>query len=604
MKEKLEAFKLRSKLTFNKIIYPLLGNISISKEKRIAIEILQDSITICQFDGKNQIKKIFNEKIEVEKDQTLEKNPEIYQEKISEIVLKNKLNNYEANVIIPTSSCEIKKITLPVPEEDIANDNEIIFQNFDNKAKNINFWITLGYFTDLKETDIVSYQILSKNEETLELDLIIAKANIDKINSYKNILNYCGLDANLFEPKIFSIINSILIKKQDIKQYQLGILEYSSEQSYFATVSENSFNLTNLDITRSDKILLKQLENMENPEGPFWSEVFERAMQNASSLIEEINNDENNKMKLKEIYLFSELEKIKNFSNGIKNKFSNMIIKEISLIKNKNLELEIKDNLVDYDTLKEYLFDTKNIKLSKKVDKNFPVTYLDVNKIYPVIGNSLRYVNSFNIKKKLIPQFLINLNPENYKYIDNNKIKTSNYFLNLITVFLLVIFSAIIFLNYPVYIEKSKTLQQHPSIVQEYDRKLKEIQSINGGFKKIDKNIKLANEVQGYTNQYYKLILNTPEIVPQGVKLNKLQFAETKAIFEGHAVTDYDLNIFVENIRETIGKPDVTSLNVAIVNNKNDFNDDLINSEQGAELNQEFVVNGDTFRNFVIEVSL
>ena len=84
---------------------------------------------------------------------------------------------------------------------------------------------------------------------------------------------------------------------------------------------------------------------------------------------------------------------------------------------------------------------------------------------------------------------------------------------------------------------------------------MKEIQSISGNFKKIDNDMKLASEVQNSTNQYYKLILNTPMIVPEGVKLNKLQFAETKAIFEGHAVTDYDLNIFVENIRETIGKP-------------------------------------------------
>lgn len=604
MKEKLEAFKNKTKLAINKVIHPMLGNISISMEKRIAIEILQDSISICQFDGKNQIKNLFNEKVEVEKDQTLEKNPEIYQEKISEIVLKNKLNNFEANVIIPTSICEIKKITIPVPEEDIANANEIIFQNFEIKANDINFWISSGHFTDLKDTDLVSHQILSKNEETLELELVVAKTTTDKINFYKELLKRSGLNANLFEPKLFSIINSILIKKQDLKPYQFGVIEYSNEQSYFVAVSENSFKFTNLDISRSDKVLLKQLENMENPDGPFWSEVFERSMQNASSLIEEINNDENNEIKLKEIYLFSELDKIKNFSSGIKNKFNEIIIKEISLIFNQKVETEIKDNLVEYDTLKENLFETKKIKLSKKVEKSFPISYLDVNKIYPIIGSSLRYFNSFNVKRKLIPQFSINLNPENYKYAINNRIKASNYLLNMITVFLLVVFSAVIFLNFPVYLEKSKKLKQHPFIVKNYDNKLKEIQIISSNFKKIDKDIKLASEVQSSTNQYYKLILNTPEIVPQGVKLNKLQFADAKATFEGHAVTDYDLNIFVENIREIIGKPDVTSLNIAIVDNNNDTNDDPIISEQGEELNQNFAINGDIFRNFVIEVSL
>ena len=75
--------------------------------------------------------------------------------------------------------------------------------------------------------------------------------------------------ANYFEPKLLSIINSILIKKQEFQPYHFGILEYSYDESYFATIKHNSFNFINLDITRSDKVLLKQIENMENPDGPF-----------------------------------------------------------------------------------------------------------------------------------------------------------------------------------------------------------------------------------------------------------------------------------------------------------------------------------------------
>ena len=64
------------------------------------------------------------------------------------------------------------------------------------------------------------------------------------------------------------------------------------------------------------------------------------------------------------------------------------------------------------------------------------------------------------------------------------------------------------------------------------------------------------------------------------------------------------LKIFVENIRETIGKPDVTNLDIAIVNNDSSINDDPVISEQGDEINQEIVLKGNIFRNFVIEVNL
>ena len=51
MKEKLLVFKEKFLQAFRKFIYPLLGGISISKEKKIAIEIQQDNISVCQFDG-------------------------------------------------------------------------------------------------------------------------------------------------------------------------------------------------------------------------------------------------------------------------------------------------------------------------------------------------------------------------------------------------------------------------------------------------------------------------------------------------------------------------------------------------------------------------
>ena len=71
---------------------------------------------------------------------------------------------------------------------------------------------------------------------------------------------------------------------------------------------------------------------MPSPDGPFWLEVFERVLQNINSLIEETNNDENNEIKVKELYFYSEEDKINNFITGLKNKFQDIIIKEISLI--------------------------------------------------------------------------------------------------------------------------------------------------------------------------------------------------------------------------------------------------------------------------------
>ena len=605
MKEKLSALKEKFLQAFRKFMYPLLGSISISKEKRVAIEIQQDSISICQFDGKNQIKQFFNERLEISTDKNIENASEIYEQKINQIIKKNKLKGYEANLIIPTTYSKIHLINIPVAEEDAASSDDVIFSNFSKNAQTHEFWKSYEQLGEIKETDEISHFIISKNDATLELSVIVAITDKEKILSFKNVLKNCGINANLIEPKLFSIINSILIKKQEIKPFQFGILEYTNDKSYFAIVSDASFKFTEVEITRSDKVLLKQLEKMPSPEGPFWSEVFERSLESVNSLIEEVNNDENNETKVKELYFYSEEDKVNNFLTGLKNKFQEIIIKEISLVSGNmtDPELEIKNNSVEHDTLKENLFENKTIKLSKKVQKTFPITYIDINKAFPLIGSSLRYLNAFNIRKKFIPKFQINLNPENFKYLENNKIKTSNYLLNSITVLLLFIFSGLIALNLPVYFEKSKVLKQHPSVVQKYDQTLNEIKNISGKFKKIEADTKLAGEVQNANNEY-KLVKNTPSIVPEGVKLNKLEFLDNQAVFEGHAVTDYDLNMFVQNIRDTIGRPDITKLNIAVLLNDNSQSAPIEQSESASTNNQQVSQNSSSFRNFKIEVDL
>ena len=103
MKEKLQAISSKISTIHRKIFYPLLGNIGLSKENRVAVEIGNDFISVCQFDGKNQIKKFFNEKLEISNNGNIQDNQFEYESQISEIVKKNKLTGLEVNVIIPNS---------------------------------------------------------------------------------------------------------------------------------------------------------------------------------------------------------------------------------------------------------------------------------------------------------------------------------------------------------------------------------------------------------------------------------------------------------------------------------------------------------------------
>jgi hypothetical protein len=90
------------------------------------------------------------------------------------------------------------------------------------------------------------------------------------------------------------------------------------------------------------------------------------------------------------------------------------------------------------------------------------------------------------------------------------------------------------------------------------------------------------------------LIFETANSVPRGVEIKAIEFTNSEATiyYEGHALTDYDLNVFIENIKTNIGDPDITMLNQSVVSPQTSTTD---NNEK---------VNTLSLRNFKIKVNL
>ena len=185
--------------------------------------------------------------------------------------------------------------------------------------------------------------------------------------------------------------------------------------------------------------------------------------------------------------------------------------------------------------------------------------------------------------------------------IEQRKIKTSNYVLNVVLSLFLIVFGSIVYLNVPTYLAKSNTLKQHKIIVSQYDATMKEIQLASQKFKKIDNESKIMNEVLNISEQYHKVVTETPKIVPKGVKIEKIEFTDKDhATFEGHALTDYDLNVFLENLRLAIGNPDIADLNFAELDPG--VNEEESSNEQDAD--NDNTDNIELFRKFKIKVNL
>ena len=587
MNEKLENFKNKILSFLLKIFSPILGKQAISKENRFAIELDDEGISICKYNqGSKTITNLHHEKFNLAGNTSLfnEDDQVYYSQKIIHILKEQKLLEKEATVILPTSETIIKTINIPIMDQ----------ETFDLQTSDIEFWKTFEELSDIIDNKIFSFQPLAINNETQEQEVVICLIEREKVEKLNKILRQSGVKPTIYEPKCFSLINTIFANQKDNKSNEFAFLEYGEKENYLITVTQNKFVFAINNITRADIILIKQLEKMPDPSGPFWSEVFERSIQDVRGNLmdDEWKGSEEKTTIFRNLYVHSDLEQSEKYLNGLQSKLPDFTIKPLTLNNAKSDESKFENILTN-----------KKIKFSKKLIKKFNQDNILEDKLYPVIGASLRLFNPFNIKENLFLRFKQNLYPYKDQLINNRKIQATSGSLSMVLILLLLIFSSIIGLNIPKYLEKNQLLASHPVVVNDYNSLMEEIKTSSSKVKKIEKEKELAEKLIVKTDNFSRIIIETPKIVPNGVELQKVDYIKNDSVvfYEGYALTDYDLNLFLNNIKKRVGNPDITSLSLAELTETIEINN------EGDEEDQQIIVPSEDvlkLRNFKIKVEL
>ena len=587
MNEKLENFKKKILSFLLKIFSPILGKQAISKENRFAIELDDEGISICKYNqGSKTITNLHHEKFNLAGNTSLfnEDDQVYYSQKIVHILKEQKLLEKEATVILPTSETIIKTINIPLMDQ----------ETFDLQTSDIEFWKTFEELSDIIDNKIFSFQPLAINDETQEQEVVICLIEREKVEKLNKILRQSGVKPTIYEPKCFSLINTIFANQKDNKSNEFAFLEYGEKENYLITVTQNKFVFAINNITRADIILIKQLEKMPDPSGPFWSEVFERSIQDVRGNLmdDEWKGSEEKTTIFRNLYVHTDLEQSEKYLNGLQSKLPDFTIKPLTLNNAKSDESKFENILTN-----------KKIKFSKKLIKKFNQDNILEDKLYPVIGASLRLFNPFNIKENLFLRFKQNLYPYKDQLINNRKIQATSGSLSMVLILLLLIFSSIIGLNIPKYLEKNQLLVSHPAVVNDYNSLMEEIKTSSSKVKKIEKEKELAEKLIVKTDNFSKIIIETPKIVPNGVELQKVDYIKNDSVvfYEGYALTDYDLNLFLNNIKKRVGNPDITSLSLAELTETIEINN------EGDEEDQQIIVPSEDvlkLRNFKIKVEL
>ena len=534
----------------NLLFGPLLGYLSLTKEKRISVELSQNNIKICKINPSGKkILKIIDESFDFEKKINFEENSDLYSEKIREIFKNEKLLNYEVTVIIPTAEVEIKNLKIP-----LLSDFDLLEQ-----SKDPLYWSQFDETIDLADK-VLAYQKINTNKELNEDELVIAITDKKKIEFIYNILKSSGVNPNIFEPKCFGNLNAIINSRKFYKEKSFALFEYGEKENYFIIHTPKKFLFIENQISKEDLILVKQVEKIGDVSGPFWGEIFDRILQNMQASLSETGGITEKEgiagYDIKDILIHTELPVSENFMKGIQEK-----IPHIRLINIKFLPNQFESN---FDS--ENIFESDVYKFDKKIKKQF-LESQPINKdYYPLIGSALRFLNPYNAKEPLITNYKLNLHHLFHSVISNRKVRTANYATSGVLIILLVAFSCIVILDFPIYQEKSNTLFTYNKVKKDYDVLLKQIGTASSKNRKIENEQALIKKILNKKDEFSEIIIDTPNFVPDGVQIKKVEYKQNEyASFEGQAISDIDLNIFLENLRENLGTPDINNISIEIV---------------------------------------
>ena len=565
MNEKVKKILDQSKELCLKLLPPILGPLNLSKEKRISVELTEQEIIICNLQSKKKIiKKLIREKFEFsDSKKDFKKDYQKYVDQISEIVKNEKLENSEVNLLVPTSDVTLKQINMPLTS----------YSNLSKEIKTAEFW---SQFTDLPSEGIqemleglaVSYQVIDTNKADQTMEILFAYTDNSKNEIKNEILKASKLNPTVYEVKCLALVNLMMLTQKIKENNNFLLLAYGENENYLIHRKKDKFSLLENKLTRSDITLLKQLEKLPDGTGPFWDELYDRFLNNVKPTIDEIVEDPEND--LSELYIFSEMDDNKNFMLGIKTKFPGLELINMSAFPRnsestfQNKKKKKKHTKKNKNTIKnqnQNIFSNKIINFNKETLLFSEKLKNKKNEFFFNIGASLRYLNPYNIREPLNCLYKINLNSKNNIIIHNKKILIENNFLKSLTLSFLILFTSVLIFKIPNYFNHKQLIVDYEKINKLHVAYTSDLQNLSATMKKIEAEKILAGQILSRKDEYLDFIDKTDRLVPEGVVLDSIDYLKgVHVVFIGKAASDLDINLFLVNLRNEIGKPELNNL--------------------------------------------
>ena len=240
-----------------KIIVGYLSKLTVEQEEVVGVDITPNCIRIAQLESTKKewtLTKLGYKYIDGSSNYSIVENPELYVNKLTQLIASSKIKTKSAAVSIPVSSAIIKVVPLPLMSDEelkVAVASDSLWENAVQLADNLDEYS-------------IFWQVLKRDTAENQMHLLFVASKLDDIDNYLDIVRQSGLNPVVVDVRCFATRNALALRTDLTKSSApVAIVEFGAFENYILILYQDSPFISDIYLSEKDRSTLMNQESTD-----------------------------------------------------------------------------------------------------------------------------------------------------------------------------------------------------------------------------------------------------------------------------------------------------------------------------------------------------
>ena len=240
-----------------KIIIGYLSKLTVEQEEVVGVDITPNCIRIAQLESTKKewtLTKLGYKYIDGSSNYSIVENPELYVNKLTQLIASSKIKTKSAAVSIPVSSAIIKVVPLPLMTDEelkVAVASDSLWENAVQLADNLDEYS-------------IFWQVLKRDTAENQMHLLFVASKLDDIDNYLDIVRQSGLNPVVVDVRCFATRNALALRADLTKSSApVAIVEFGAFENYILILYQDSPFISDIYLSEKDRSTLMNQESTD-----------------------------------------------------------------------------------------------------------------------------------------------------------------------------------------------------------------------------------------------------------------------------------------------------------------------------------------------------